>query len=242
MHVCRTFGRVLAQTFDPGAQGGESRALPVSRGAQATEVGEQRVEHAERLLDVGQAEEEVVLESRPWIAAVRLAERRAAERAHREETTVEYQLPAPVAAFHEVRLGPYFYVGATLGLGLVIQKTGLSDGLGGLVRAAFDTIDGDRATVAVMVNEWNLFVQYPRFAYLRDFEEETERLWVDVLERGIGSGAFREDLDPRLFYRLVRDSIWVSVRWYRANGPGTAEEVADAYVDVWLGGIAAKGA
>ena len=114
--------------------------------------------------------------------------------------------------------------------------------LRGLVRAAFATIDGDRATVAVMVNEWNLFVQYPRFAYLRDFEEETERLWVDVLERGIGSRAFREDLDPRLFYRLVRDSIWVSVRWYRANGPGTAEEVADAYVDVWLGGIAAKGA
>jgi di/tricarboxylate transporter len=42
----------------------------------------------------------------------------------------------PVAAFHEVRLGPYFYVGATLGLGLVIQKTGLSDGLGRLVSAA----------------------------------------------------------------------------------------------------------
>lgn len=39
----------------------------------------------------------------------------------------------PVTAFHEVRLGPYFYVGATLGLGLVIQKTGLSDGLGGLL-------------------------------------------------------------------------------------------------------------
>jgi len=42
----------------------------------------------------------------------------------------------PVAAFHEVRLGPYFYVGATLGLGLVIQKTGLSDGLGSLLHGA----------------------------------------------------------------------------------------------------------
>jgi anion transporter len=42
----------------------------------------------------------------------------------------------PVAAFHEVRLGPYFYVGATLGLGLVIQTTGLSNGLGGLIQAA----------------------------------------------------------------------------------------------------------
>jgi anion transporter len=39
----------------------------------------------------------------------------------------------PVTAFHEVRLGPYFYVAATLGLGLVIQKTGLSDGLGNLL-------------------------------------------------------------------------------------------------------------
>ncbi|OGA26024.1 MAG: hypothetical protein A3I02_17080 [Betaproteobacteria bacterium RIFCSPLOWO2_02_FULL_67_26] len=39
----------------------------------------------------------------------------------------------PATAFHEVRLGPYFYVAATLGLGLVIQKTGLSDGLGNLL-------------------------------------------------------------------------------------------------------------
>jgi AcrR family transcriptional regulator len=114
--------------------------------------------------------------------------------------------------------------------------------LRGLVRAAFATIAGDRATVALMVNEWNLFVQYPRFAYLRDMEEETERLWVGVLERGIRSGAFRGDLDARMFYRLVRDSIWVSVRWYRANGPDTADEIADSYVDVWLGGIAVKGA
>jgi len=111
-----------------------------------------------------------------------------------------------------------------------------------LVRVAFGAIAGDRATVALMVNEWNVFVQYPRFAYLRDIEEETERLWVGVLERGIRSRAFRDDLDARMFYRLVRDSIWVSVRWYRANGPDTADEIADSYVDVWLGGIAAKGA
>lgn len=39
----------------------------------------------------------------------------------------------PAAAFHEVSLGPYFYVAGTLGLGLVIQKTGLSDGLGNLL-------------------------------------------------------------------------------------------------------------
>lgn len=39
----------------------------------------------------------------------------------------------PAAAFNEVKVGPYFYIGATIGLGLVIQKTGLSDGLGGFL-------------------------------------------------------------------------------------------------------------
>jgi anion transporter len=40
----------------------------------------------------------------------------------------------PASSFHEVNLGPYFYVGATLGLGLVVQKTGLSAGLGGVLQ------------------------------------------------------------------------------------------------------------
>lgn len=48
----------------------------------------------------------------------------------------------PVAAFHQVRLGPYFYVGATLGLGLVIQQSGLSDGLGRLLHGAMPLAPG----------------------------------------------------------------------------------------------------
>jgi AcrR family transcriptional regulator len=106
-----------------------------------------------------------------------------------------------------------------------------------LVREAFAAIATDRATVAVMVNEWNLFVQFPRFAYLRDIEEETERLWVSVIERGAESGAFRPDLDPWMLYRMMRDSIWVSVRWYRPDGRDGPEQLADAYVGVLLGGI-----
>jgi anion transporter len=36
----------------------------------------------------------------------------------------------PVVAFNDVRMGPVFYVAATLGIGLVTQETGLSDALG----------------------------------------------------------------------------------------------------------------
>jgi AcrR family transcriptional regulator len=108
-----------------------------------------------------------------------------------------------------------------------------------LVRAAFTAIADERATVALMVNEWNVFAQYPRFAYLRDIEEETERLWVEVLERGAEAGAFRAAVEPRMMYRLMRDAIWVSVRWYRNDGRDTADEIADRYLAVFLRGVEA---
>ena len=73
-----------------------------------------------------------------------------------------------------------------------------------LVREAFAVIATDPATVAVMVNEWNLFVQYPRFAYLRDIEEETERLWVSVIERGATVG--RVSRRPRPVDALPHDA------------------------------------
>lgn len=42
------------------------------------------------------------------------------------------------SAFNDVRFGPYFYVAATLGVGMVTQKSGLSDALGRSVHAALD--------------------------------------------------------------------------------------------------------
>jgi TetR/AcrR family transcriptional regulator, cholesterol catabolism regulator len=93
----------------------------------------------------------------------------------------------------------------------------------------------------VMVNEWNLFAQFPRFEYLRKIEQDTEHLWVGVIERGVDEGAFRADLDPSMLYRLLRDAIWVSVRWYRPSGRDNAEQIADAYLSVVFGGIAQHG-
>jgi TetR/AcrR family transcriptional regulator, cholesterol catabolism regulator len=108
-----------------------------------------------------------------------------------------------------------------------------------LVRAAFSALGTHRAAVAVMINEYNLLVQYPGFAYLRDGADETERLWAAVVERGIATGAFRSDIDPRMIYRFMRDAIWVSVRWYRPDGALSPEQIADFYLDVLLDGIAA---
>jgi hypothetical protein len=89
-----------------------------------------------------------------------------------------------------------------------------------------------------MINEFNLLVQYPRFAYLSEGADETERLWAGVVEHGIATGVFRSDIDPRMIYRFMRDAIWVSVRWYRPDGAYRPEQIADFYLEVLLDGIA----
>jgi AcrR family transcriptional regulator len=109
-----------------------------------------------------------------------------------------------------------------------------------LVRDAFFAIGQHRAAVAVMQNEIGFLVQFPRFAYLREVAEETERLWVGVLRDGIRTGAFRSDIDPRLTYRFLRDAVWVAVRWYRPGGSYTPEDIAEAYLTFLLDGITTR--
>jgi AcrR family transcriptional regulator len=107
-----------------------------------------------------------------------------------------------------------------------------------LVLEAFRAVGSHRAALAVMLNEFNFLVQFPRFAYLREGADETERLWAGVIEAGMRSGAFRPDIDARMIYRFMRDAIWISVRWYQPGGTFEPEQIGAFYLDVLLDGIA----
>jgi AcrR family transcriptional regulator len=109
-----------------------------------------------------------------------------------------------------------------------------------LVHVAFGALATDRAAVAVMLNEYNVLVQYPRFAFLRDAVEATEQLWVGALEAGMRAGVLRRDVPADAVYRFLRDAIWVSVRWYRPAGPQQPGDIADEYLTVLLGGLATR--
>jgi TetR/AcrR family transcriptional regulator, cholesterol catabolism regulator len=115
------------------------------------------------------------------------------------------------------------------------------DVLRALIREAFSSLGGNPAALAVMINEFNFLVQFPRFAYLREGAEETERLWTGVIEAGMRTGVFRSDIDARMIYRFMRDTIWISVRWYRPEGKYSPEEIADFYVAMLLDGLATGG-
>ena len=110
--------------------------------------------------------------------------------------------------------------------------------LKGLVMASFDAIEHHHAEVVIYQDEAKRLSGQPRFAYISELNLRQRTMWVDVLNDGIAEGCFRPDIDVDLVYRFIRDTTWVSVRWYQPGGALTAEQVGRHYLGIVLGGIA----
>lgn len=121
-----------------------------------------------------------------------------------------------------------------------IVDAGLSprDTLERLVRASFVAIHEHRDEVAIYQDELKHLRGNPRFQYLRERNTEFREMWTGVLHSGMASGDFRGDLDVRLTYRFLRDTVWVAVRWYRPEGDDDHDAIADQYLNIVLDGLA----
>ncbi len=109
-----------------------------------------------------------------------------------------------------------------------------------LVTESFREIDRHRAAVAVYQKESRHLADQPRFGYLVDSQRKFEKAWLGTLERGVAAKAFRADLDIRLAYRFIRDTVWVAASWYRPGGQHSPEEIARQYLSMVLDGIAVR--
>ncbi|PQE00980.1 TetR family transcriptional regulator [Mycobacterium sp. EPG1] len=107
----------------------------------------------------------------------------------------------------------------------------------GLFMVSFEAIEHRHAQVVIYQDEAKRLNSLPQFGFLDDRNREQRRMWVDVLKQGVAEGSFRPDLDVDLVYRFIRDTTWVSVRWYQPGGPLSAEEVGRQYLAIVLGGI-----
>jgi hypothetical protein len=42
-----------------------------------------------------------------------------------------------------------------------------------------------------------------------------------------------------VFYRLIRDAVWLSIRWHRPDGPYSTQQLAEDVTALFLHGFAA---
>ena len=113
--------------------------------------------------------------------------------------------------------------------------------LRGLFLASFDAIEHRHAQVVIYQDEAKRLSGQERFSYVEERNRQQRKMWVDVLQQGIEEGYLRADLDVDLVYRFIRDTTWVSVRWYSPGGPLSAEEVGRQYLAIVLGGVTKEG-
>ncbi|WP_328361616.1 TetR family transcriptional regulator KstR2 [Mycobacterium sp. NBC_00419] len=111
--------------------------------------------------------------------------------------------------------------------------------LKGLFMTSFEAIEDRHAQVVIYQDEAKRLSSLPQFGFVDTRNKEQRKMWLDLLNEGIEQGCFRPDIDVDVVYRFIRDTTWVSVRWYQPGGPLTAEEVGRQYLSIVLGGIAA---
>jgi AcrR family transcriptional regulator len=122
---------------------------------------------------------------------------------------------------------------------VVAEGKGPTETFEGLVGASLGNMVGNRSAVLIYQNESRFLAPLPRFSYLGEAHRKFERIWTEVLKSGIESGEFRAAIDPKLVYRLVRDTVWTAPRWYRPGGSLKPEKITEQYLAVLTGGVAA---
>ncbi|MFZ3593987.1 TetR/AcrR family transcriptional regulator [Streptomyces sp. BH104] len=120
------------------------------------------------------------------------------------------------------------------------DELGPRETLEALVTESFREIDRHRAAVAIYQRESQQLVAQDRFQFLAESQRRFEKTWLTTLERGVDDQVFRSDLDIRLTYRFVRDTVWVAASWYRPGGRHSPEEIARQYLSMVLDGIAVR--
>lgn len=123
---------------------------------------------------------------------------------------------------------------------VLASRLGPRETLEALVTESFREIDRHRAAVAIYQKESRQLVTQDRFAFLAESQRRFEKAWLSTLERGVAERVFRADLDIRLTYRFVRDTVWVAASWYRPGGKHSPEEIARQYLSMVLDGIAVR--
>lgn len=107
----------------------------------------------------------------------------------------------------------------------------------GLIRQSLRAVHDYRPAVAVFQNEANYLGQFERFDYLRQATADFERTWTRVLQDGQRAGVLRPDLNVKLVYRFIRDTVWTVVQWYNPRGRFSATMIADQYLEVLCDGL-----
>ena len=113
-----------------------------------------------------------------------------------------------------------------------------ADSLHDLVLASLQVAGEQPDATTIYQNERPYLRERERFSAVSASAAEIQRTWLLVIEKGVAEGSFRADIAPRVFYRLIRDAVWLSARWHHPAGDYPTGQLAQDITTVFLHGYA----
>ncbi|MDT5024978.1 MAG: TetR/AcrR family transcriptional regulator, cholesterol catabolism regulator [Micromonosporaceae bacterium] len=107
-----------------------------------------------------------------------------------------------------------------------------------LVVASLEVAEAHPHATEIYQNDVNYLSRIERFSYLKGAGKEVQSTWLEVINAGISQKVFREDLDPKILYRLMRDSVWLSVRWFKPTRDYPISRLAEDCTSLFIDGLA----
>ncbi|GAA2584062.1 TetR/AcrR family transcriptional regulator [Dactylosporangium fulvum] len=123
---------------------------------------------------------------------------------------------------------------------VLARKAGARERLHDLIMASLEVVEEHPHATEIYQNDVNYLLQFERFSYLRNAGRAVQDAWLRVIEAGIAEGAFRADIDPKILYRLMRNSLWLSVRWFKPSRAYPITKLAEDCTSLFLDGLAVR--
>jgi TetR/AcrR family transcriptional regulator, cholesterol catabolism regulator len=109
-----------------------------------------------------------------------------------------------------------------------------------LVVTSLEVAEQQPHATAIYQNEAQYLREIPGFRHIETAAAEIQRTWLHVIQAGVADGSFRGDIPPRVFYRLIRDAVWLSTRWHRPDGSYSTPQLAEDVTSLFLHGFSAS--
>ena len=88
-------------------------------------------------------------------------------------------------------------------------------------------------------NDTQTLAAIPELRPVTELLVEANRLWGSVIDRGVASGEFRDNVDTRLVVAAMFDAVLSTTRWFTERRSQRPDDVGNALADLFLGGLAA---
>jgi AcrR family transcriptional regulator len=121
------------------------------------------------------------------------------------------------------------------------SQGGAIEQLRGLVHASLECTSAHMHAAEIYQNDVNYILNSPRFEHVQEKANEVRTAWLRVLDAGVSSGTLRSDVPTWLVYHLLRDSIWLTVRWFKSSEQYDYSSLAEDCCRIFLRGFAAPG-